>query len=41
MSNTILEMLRNKQEEIELLDKAIAKAIGFKENNVNNHLNKF
>jgi len=35
MSNTILEMLRTKHEEIELLDKAIAKAISFKETNVN------
>ncbi len=34
MSNTVLEVLRTKHEEIELLEKAIAKAIGYKENNV-------
>jgi splicing factor 3A subunit 3 len=33
MSNTILEMIRSKNEEIEHLDKALAKAIAFKENN--------
>lgn len=33
MSNTILEMIRSKHEEIEQLEKALAKAITFKENN--------
>jgi splicing factor 3A subunit 3 len=33
MSNTILEMIRSKNEEIEHLEKALVKAIAFKENN--------
>jgi hypothetical protein len=34
MSNSIIELIRTKQEEIEHLEKALAKAIAFKENNV-------
>jgi hypothetical protein len=34
MSNSILEMIRSKQEDIENLEKALSKAIAFKENNV-------
>jgi hypothetical protein len=35
MSNSILELIRTKQEEIENLEKALSKAIAFKESNVN------
>jgi hypothetical protein len=35
MSNSIIEMIRAKQEDIENLEKALSKAIAFKENNVN------
>lgn len=34
MSNTILEIMRSKHEEIEHLEKALAKSISVKENNV-------
>ena len=34
MSNSILELIRSKHEDIEHLEKALAKAISFKENNV-------
>jgi hypothetical protein len=34
MSNSILEVIRFKQEEIENLEKALSKAVMFKENNV-------
>lgn len=36
MSNTILEMIRSKNEELEHLEKALTKAISYKENNVFN-----
>jgi hypothetical protein len=39
MSNSILELIRSKHEDIEHLEKALSKAISFKENNVNNILN--
>lgn len=34
MSNTILESIRSKNEELEHLEKALTKAIAYKENNV-------
>ena len=34
MSNSILELIRTKQEDIEHLEKALSRAIAFKETNV-------
>ena len=33
MSNTVMEILRSKHEEVEQLEKALSKAIAFKDNN--------
>jgi hypothetical protein len=34
MSNTIIEMIRSKNEELEHLEKALTKSIAYKDNNV-------